>query len=339
MEGNETYTQRVLEHDGGELAKYVQFMTMPLFYQALVVESTTRCNAKCAMCYQSAGPKGSDVLGAATLETEDLARLLLEAAEIESIYPRFHLSGGEAFLDINNCLQLFRVARTVGFLDITTTTNAYWARREERAKCIASQAKEAGLTGVEISWDIWHLPYIDPMAVGNCIRACREVEIEVNLRLLSTKSHTYQEALQLLPDEAVSQANRITCGPVFPTGRASRSIPPSEFHVLSDSNLEGNCHSLLNLTVNPLGDVYPCCAGLDHTGARLFGNIRQQPLASIVASMNSSPLLRTLVLGGVSWLRPILETAGFHIGSDYQNICHMCWSIFSDPGRVRYLKS
>ena len=32
---------------------------MPLFYAALVVENTTRCNAKCGVCYQQA-TQGSD---------------------------------------------------------------------------------------------------------------------------------------------------------------------------------------------------------------------------------------------------------------------------------------
>ena len=29
---------------------------LPMMFNGLVVESTTRCNAKCGMCYQGAGP-------------------------------------------------------------------------------------------------------------------------------------------------------------------------------------------------------------------------------------------------------------------------------------------
>ena len=310
---------------------------IPIFYNGLVVEKTTRCNAKCAMCYQSAGPKGSDLLGIAELTAEEIARLVVEAAEIDVISPRFHLSGGEAFLDIEGCIELFAVARAAGFLDIMTTTNAYWARTEERARNICLRLREAGLTRMEISWDVWHLPFIQPAVIGNCIRACRSANIEVLLRILSSKSHSYQEALDFIPDEDIELVNSVMCGPVLPTGRAAEAIDPDEFHGSGD--LDDNCHSFLSLTIGPTGEVSPCCAGLDHTEARLCGNVRERSLASIVSGMNASPLVRTLVFGGVSRLRPILEDRGFSLESDYRSICHMCWSVFSNPDHVQALKS
>ena len=127
------------------------------------------------------------------------------------------------------------------------------------------------------------------------------------------------------------------CGPVLPTGRAAQAMDTDEFHGSSD--LDASCHSFLNLTVGPTGEVSPCCAGLDHTEARLCGNIREQSLASIVAGMNASPLVRTLVFGGISRMRPILEQAGLPLGSDFRSICHMCWSVFSDRDRARALNA
>ena len=85
------------------------------------------------MCYQSAGPKGSDEMGMAKLTVPEVERIIREAAEIETITPRFHLTGGEAFLDIESMLHLVGYARDHGFLDLTTTTNAFWARTPARA--------------------------------------------------------------------------------------------------------------------------------------------------------------------------------------------------------------
>lgn len=309
----------------------------PIVYNGLVVQKTTRCNAKCAMCYQFAGPRGSDLLGAAELTVEEIARLVVEAAELDILAPRFHLSGGEAFLDIEGCIELTSVARAAGFLDIMVTTNGYWAREEEKGRKICRRLREAGLTRLEISWDVWHTPFIRSTAVANCIRAGRDAGIEVLLRVLSSKSHSYQEALDLLPREALEQVDTIMCGPVLATGRAAEAIAADEF--LASGDLDENCHRFLNLTITPTGDVSPCCAGLDHTEAQLCGNVRERSLASIVAGMNASPLLRTLVFGGVSRLRPILEDRGITLDAEYQNICHMCWSIFSDPASVQVLKS
>ena len=158
----------------GASAGTLDAAAIPIFYGGFVVQTTTRCNAKCAMCYQSAGPRGSDLMGKAQLTFEEIARLIVEASGIDTIASRFHLSGGESFLDVDGCVELFRVARAAGFLDVMTTTNAYWAQAEERARDICLRLKEAGLTRMEISWDFWHLPWIRPLAVANCIRGLPE---------------------------------------------------------------------------------------------------------------------------------------------------------------------
>ena len=312
-------------------------VSQPIFYNGLTVESTTRCNAKCGTCYQYAGPRGSDLLGRAELTPEEIARTVVEASQLADIVPRFHLSGGEAFLAVDRCVELLEVARVAGFFDIMTTTNAYFARTPEQAGKICRRLREAGLTRLEISWDYWHLPFIRPATIGNCIRAGHDCGMEVMLHVLTTKSHSTQEALDLLPRDCVERVNVVMCGPVMPIGRAAEAIDPDEIH--GRAGLDGNCHSFLNLTVNPFGEVSPCCAGLDHTDARLCGNVRERPLASIVGAMSASPLLLTLVFGGVARLRPILEQRGLPLDADYRNICHMCWSIFSDPARVEAVKS
>jgi organic radical activating enzyme len=319
-----------------QLLRFDLIRHMPLHFNALVVEATSRCNAKCAMCYQSAGPKGSDVLGRADLTVQEIEKLLIEAPTIETLSPRFHLTGGEAFLNVEAVLHLVRIARDVGFLDLTTTTNAYWARSHQRAVDICRRARAAGMTSMEISWDHWHFPYIEPSAVSNCLLACAEAGIETNLRILTSRSHSIEEAISQLDLQAVEQASRITCGPVFPTGRAAETLSRDELYV--QGTLEDNCHTYLNLTVNAQGNVFPCCAGLDQTQELIFGNVRQMSLAEIVEAMNRSALLRTVVFGGISALASILEQSGFDIGRDYNSICHMCWSIFSSPEKVRALK-
>mgnify|MGYP006266355239 FL=1 len=77
----------------------------PLTYNCLVVESTTRCTAKCSMCYQSSGPKGSEPLGDNQLSTATIKKVIKEAINIPTLKPHFHLAGGEAFLNIPSCIE------------------------------------------------------------------------------------------------------------------------------------------------------------------------------------------------------------------------------------------
>lgn len=313
-------------------------INVPLTFNSLVVETTNRCNARCAICYQSSGPKGSDILGLSNLSIPVIKRIIREAGKIDTMKKRFHLAGGEVFLDIDKCIQLVEYAKKYNYLIISTTTNAFWASNKNKAKDVSEKLRKAGLTNIEISWDYWHKQYIDPNAINNCINACKDVGIEVNLRLLSTKSHSHGEALSFLQLESVERADMITCGVVFPEGRAKKEIEPSDFF---KKGIEGSCHSALNLTVSSSGNVYPCCAGIDQTDKYIFGNVKEKSIIEIVATMNRSQIFRTLAFLGVKFFIPILEKAGINIGKreEYGNPCDLCCTIFSRSDCVKVIKN
>ncbi|MDP2370579.1 radical SAM/SPASM domain-containing protein [Rhodoferax sp.] len=316
-------------------------LDLPMTFSSLVVETNSRCNAKCAMCYQSAGPKGSDLIGDHRLGTDDVKDLLRSAVDIKEIGRRFHTSGGAAFLRPDDLFAVFEYAKGLEhFQDISTTTNAYWAATKRKAMRIAQQAAQSGVTMMEISWDHWHGPYVSAHAVSNCIDACVEHGIEPHLRLLTTKSHTAAEALSRLRPESVERASNIHSCPVFSTGRAAREIDADEFHhgCADEMAIAGACHSALNLTVNARGDVYPCCAGADQTQGLAFGNIHDQPLREIVDEMQASPMLRVLVFSGVAAFYPILQQAEIQIRPRYHNMCEFCTDIFSRPDAAAAIK-
>lgn len=302
---------------------------LPLTFSGLVIENTSRCNAACSMCYQAAGPNGSDFIGKQQLTNEVVKRALDDALKIETLTRRFHLAGGEAFLKPQDCFELIDYARSVGYLCRSATSNCYWATKLEKARTFASDLKDSGLTHLEISWDIWHKPFIKAEAINHAIAACSEVGIHTNLRILTTKSHSIHEALSSLDPTALDLANEVTSGPVFKTGKAAKTIDSQDFY--GGGALGASCHSVLNLTVNAKGDVYPCCAGADQTESLAFGNINQRSISDIFKDMDRSALLRTLVFSGVGAFIPILEDAGVIFEEKHRNICHMCWDIFSVP--------
>jgi MoaA/NifB/PqqE/SkfB family radical SAM enzyme len=306
---------------------------LPMNFNALVVESTTRCNAKCGMCYQGAGPKGSDYLGKARLEVHEIKKVLEDAIALPEIARRFHLSGGEAFIKIDECLQLFSHAAAVGYEEISCTTNAYWAADIVKARTTAEKLRSAGLNRIELSWDVWHTPYIPAQAMNNCITACEANDIEVNLRVLTTRSHSAEEALSTLSPHAIAKAGRVTSAPVYQVGRALE-ISDDDIY-FGDEN--ATCHTALNLTVNARGFVYPCCAGFDQTNSELFGNIRDKSIVEIADAINKSLLVRLVVFEGVKVLRPILRALGETLDDKYSSICGMCFEIFSDKEKVRKL--
>lgn len=310
-----------------KLLRYALLLNMPLHYNGLVMENTNRCNARCAICYQSAGGQENNT----RLDLETAKTCIREAAEIDCIEPRFHLAGGEAFLYPEDCFALFQTAKEAGYTMITATTNGFWGKDLQKARQTCQRLRECGLTSMELSWDHWHSEFIPAAAMDNCLLACREYGIGTNLRLLTTKSHDMEEALSRLSPEALRAADKITSAPVFATGRAAQILPREDFYH-SRVGLDDNCHSTLNLTVNSFGEVFPCCAGMDTCRDCAGGNIYQQPISHIVESMNADPLLRQLVFLGVKSFLPLLRANGCEIDEEkYFSICQLCSSIFSNP--------
>lgn len=317
------------------LDRSAAFRLLPITFRGLVVENTNVCNAKCAMCYQSSGPRGSDRWGQAGLRNDVIKQVIEHASGLETMQKRFHLAGGESFVRADECFELFEHAAAHGYSVITTTTNGFWGASPVGATRVARSLRRSGVTGVELSWDFWHLPYVRPTAVSNAILACSEQGVYLNLRVLTTKTHDLSEALALLDVSAIDAVDEISVGPVMRIGRAVYELADDEFH--AGTPLGSNCHSILHLTVNSQGNVYPCCAGADQTDSLSFGNVHRESILDIYQRMNESRLLRLLVFYGVGAFVPILQQKGIQISPEPVGMCELCWEIFSDQERAQMI--
>jgi len=311
---------------------------LPMYFTGLVIENTNRCNASCDHCYQCAGPRGSRNRKAEHLELDVMIRCIREAAELSCIGSRLHLAGGEAFLYMEECIRLVEEAKRCQIQQIGATTNAFWAKDLKEARSICSKLKEAGLTSLEVSCDYWHHQNIPPEAVNHCLIACREVDIDTNLRFLTTRAHSIEECISYISPEALGAVSRITSGPVFGTGRAKEKIDCKDLYQQRDS-LHAVCYNALNLTISSSGDVFPCCAGFDQTKEYLIGNVKEKSLKEITQAMNCNPILRRLVFRGPYSFLPILKKYGFTFQTEeYNTACQLCYTIFTHAEYVKCIE-
>lgn len=299
-----------------------------LYFHSLVLETTDRCNAKCGMCYQSAAPHGSDIRGDFHLPLEVSLRVLEEASELPEIESRVHVSGGEAFLYYDETLTILSHAKSLGFFNIGSTSNGFWATSPSVAERRCIELVEAGLDYLEVSFDYWHSPYISIDRIRTLLLASRRVGIKIILRTLSSRAHHIDE---LLKSFTASDLLHVTVanGRVHPVGRAAEEVPAAEIY-FGDTN--GCCEQMLNLTIAPNGNVYPCCAGADMTESMSSGNVRQISLKDALFNMKTDRTIREVIHAGSGALIPIVKELGYgdRLKPQYSSICHLCWDIFKD---------
>src|ERR1041385_2175503 len=90
-----------------------------LLFNTLVLETLDQCNAKCAMCYQASGPRGSDIRGKDHLPIDVTKRVITEASHLPQLVgDRVHVSGGESFLNYGEVIALFAHSKACGFGNI-----------------------------------------------------------------------------------------------------------------------------------------------------------------------------------------------------------------------------
>jgi MoaA/NifB/PqqE/SkfB family radical SAM enzyme len=292
------------------------------------------------MCYQSAGPKGSDERGDRQISLEDALRVLNEAVQLECLESRVHISGGEAFLRYADLLRMFKEAYSLGYAEIGSTTNGFWAINRPVAEDRCLELRDAGVNYLEISIDFWHLPYVELKRIAFLLDAARATEIRIVLRTLSTLSHSVQEILDMLLANEVDLAGVLVANSTLqPVGRAAKEIPDDDVF-FGPSEVVGSCDAGLNLTVAPNGNVYPCCAGADMTESLSSGNIHRRSLVDIVTAMKTDLLIRTLVHSGSGSFLPILRDLGLEdrLLSRYSSICHLCWHVFKDDEMASALR-
>lgn len=309
-----------------------------LIFNTLVLETIDRCNAKCGMCYQAAGPRGSDLRGDKRLPLHVTQRVIDEAAQLpELVGDRVHVSGGESFLNYQEMIEIFRHAKLRGFGNIGAVTNAFWAVTDRIAEQKCSELAEAGATYFEVSIDFWHLPYVSVDRVRCLLRAMRRTGLRATLRTLSSRSHHMDEILNGFADAEFLQVI-IGNGRVQPVGRGAETIPTSEVYFAD--GVRGCCELQLNLTISPGGNVYPCCAGADMTESLSSGNVHHESLADVVLKMRTDQLIREIIHGGTGELIPIIHNLGFgdRLLQQYSGICHLCWHVFKDDELANALR-
>jgi MoaA/NifB/PqqE/SkfB family radical SAM enzyme len=305
-----------------------------LSFNALLFETTYFCNAACNHCYTSSGPDAPRD----RLTVADACRVIDEATHLPNLKKQCSLAGGEATIFWNDVILILRHAQSRGFNN-SITTNGWWAPTPERATARLMELKDVGVTEIELSVDAMHQAFIRSTAVANIIRAAKETDVSILLRVCTTQKHRAEKVLKLLPTDAQRDIS-IAVSAVIPIGRAKSAIPLEDIWLEDRGFPIGACHQALNLTVTPNGDVFPCCAGSELCPSLAIGNIFRQSLQEMMLQLRDNTLIRTLVHAGPAHFADMLNAAGLghKLRGKYLNYCDLCNEIFTNPELSTFLE-
>ena len=317
---------------------------------------TMRCNIACAHCSVASGP---DRIG--RMERDDALALVDSLGRMRQVR-YIDISGGEPLLHPDEICEIIQRIKGHG-KQVRVTTNGYWASAPGRAETMLRRLKAAGLDGVGLSLDKWHLDFLPAKIARHFVDACRVVgfpplvscvvrgprrtlvdgSAPQDLRTLldfyglgqerATDLHAWGMHLDKLTDdqredfvqETVRTRLLVNWQYLTGEGRAAEALSHEVERELTDDTPEEACPIAGHMpTIDQEGRLFPCCAPwVNHTD-RAYARVRPETAQAEIERMASRPALRVIRRYGPKRLMTSLQRRGLDFPADNSGICNLC---------------
>jgi len=301
------------------------------------------CNITCRHCGIFSSPQNKN-----KMRLEDARRWIMDAARIP-IIKQINFTGGEPFLFQDEHAELFALCRSLGF-GTRVVTNGFWARTVDAGLKVLSRMKEAGLTELNFSADIFHLEFLPPETLRNALECARQLDY---CRIVSFVTNSEEEPLDqfsalygipradltaLIPSKimpllmnpetewAVKATVLVYAGRLIGLGRAAEH--PGDlrwFHV--DRLSDGCCLEVVNKPViYPDGDLQACCCAGGKMNPFTVGNLHRESLEAVIGKMFGRSQFHFINTNGPKALFKLVAAVRPNLPRQdhYTSVCEMC---------------
>ena len=247
-----------------------------------------------------------------------------------------HIAGGEAMMFYDDLLGICRAAGQEGIAPHFVETNATFATSDDLARDRLGRLREAGVLGLLISSDPYHLGLHSPANYERCFR----IAVEVFGRANVAADELCVEALEhrsCIGRDPAKLADYTLEHPPMLVGRAgeqfSSLFPDRPVEELIDSMWHGgqgsrDCRqefdpdTMWEIHIDPYGNIQTCC-GI------ILGNARLTPLPELMAGGfgGRSRIIDAVRSGGPAALLEIARGLGYEPRHGYPQKCGLCWEV------------
>lgn len=288
---------------------------------------TTDCNLKCPHCIVSCSQ-----LPGETMNPKIIKKCIDEAANLGATIVSF--SGGEPFCHLDLLIDCSEYASKRG-LKPEVVTNGSWGKNESYRNHILDRLAKAGMFQINVSHDVFHLPFVSSKIITGISRAAEERGILV--RLFITLSR-HPENINIL--ELASLINiPVVITTVGPFGRAQNL---DSRHFIQCPNEVGICPQAKIPFILVDGTVTMCCGLVEQSSSSssipiegILGNVNEKDLALLL----SERLLQIRSAFANYRIDELLAFCSDEKGpkmSDFVNICEACHFILSQNRLSKY---
>ena len=243
-------------------------------------------------------------------------------------------------------------------------SNASWAISVNKARTAIERLVEAGLNGLDVSYDDFHLPYIDHRQIRNVFEGSLGAGLDSFLFMLCEAKDTVVDPAYLADVLGVElpvvadrrQLTGTSCRRLRGTsygvsnsvllrlGQAKEQLPPDAFLPLSLNHAMWNspCPSAMrDIAITPANTVVPCC-GAEFAGNEFMDLGPADDLGTRYDELARTDLVRLIGIAGPNFVQKLVDrVSGQALAASepgQKSICEICENLSKDPRNVRALR-
>lgn len=296
-----------------------------------------KCNIFCKHCYNSSSNKEQGFID------KKVALKVITQAYKYGI-KTLGLTGGEPMLFPDIINAMIKKATDLGYTKINITTNGYWGKTLKGATDTLNELNSIGFKpGVGflgISAGEFHREFLDWSHHRNIIIANHNIfghKLRVDFEYREGHAYLVDDFKKYLAENGVDSSwyNLVVRSSLSSVGRwkENQSKDPS----MIPAEKIGSCKPTNWFTVEPNGDVFPCCGFNKDIHGLAFGNVHKSSVAKIISNAEKHlPIkaLYTMTLGEIH----TKMAEHIELPKEYNSICQACEYLFKDTKNHKYLK-
>ncbi|MFJ8228462.1 radical SAM protein [Streptomyces sp. NPDC094448] len=300
-------------------------------HQRLAINFTLTCNLACAHCIVESSPQRTE-----RLTPDDVKSALTTAERGGKKHVTF--SGGEVFLFRKEMIEVITFARSLGFV-VDVETNGFWARNESMARDRLAPFVRAGISGLSVSADAYHVRYFPVRRAIDAVRAGRSYGLLTEINFCPSQE---QETDAQIIAELNAAGEPFIHNELLIRGRGKDLLQLDEGRPVAELP---ECDSLTT-TVHATGDVYACCELDISTDAMkrtpvFLGPIDSTPEGTAEQREREDLVKEFYNPDSAIYFRKMIEVNPLftELSADrYQSICDFCMKALGDPKRIESLR-
>lgn len=201
-------------------------------------------------------------------------------------------------------------------VNISFSTNAYWAKDLKTSDQICKQLKARGVTQIEASCDEYHIKYIPLRNLINLACSAEKAGIKCKIVMCVSNKINYISLYAKLRKYVLKE--NIILQNVGTFGNAKENNIKSDLK--KEVFMSAKCAQVMNPCITYTGDVYACCGPCILAGKNnvmYISNFMKEDLASIVNNMKNNEIINKVSQCGPYFLRRDEKEY-------YSSLCEFC---------------